>query len=368
MSKHLPGIVEWEEYMDVTAVSAFPHISINDFLMNYEFGKLLSEGKTSEFETFRLRCREFIDRLILLLLKTTSATSAISKGLYSFCPELMLEGDHTTAFALFAGLCKVLETCGVIPTDVSKAAVEEYTSYVVERRKTHLSSGQSASGVTDVVQHLLLDFGFQARHRLLRVFKLCCLFVGMPAVKYPVVTFDLNGSALESRSFQDCLRLVQSYVMCAGYSPRRLFSDQTVRAVRRAVADSGVFFVTAGYDLWKNFCKTDKDVFAARYVTLYNTILNERRKAFDAEYSACNVANRLPRVRSESKASGRLSRSECGSDVASSTSSVGTVIQKKGTAGSSKEKTSETSRKKKNSQPQDKDPEVLHKLKKATKH
>ena len=267
----------------------------------------------------------------------------------------MLEGDDITAFGLFAGLCNLLETCGVIPTDVSKAAVEEYTSYVVERRKTHMSSGQSASGVTDVVQHLLFDFVFQARHRLLRVFKLCCLFVGMPAVKYLVVTFDLSGSALESRSFQDCLRLVQSYVMCAGYSPQRLFSDQTVRAVRRAVADSGVFFVTAGFDLWKNFGKR----------TLYNTFLNERRKAFDAEYSACNVANRLPRVRSESEASSRLSRSECGSDVASSTSSVGTVIQKKGTGGSPKGKTSQ---KKKNSQPQDKDPEVLHKLKKAAKH
>ena len=125
-----------------------------------------------------------------------------------------------------------------------------------------------------------------------------------------------------------CLRLYQ----------QRLFSDQTVRAVRRAVADSGVFFVTTGFDLWKNFCKTEKDAFAARYVTLYNTFLNERRKAFDAEYSACNVAYRLPRVRSESKASSRLSRSERGSDIASSTSSVGTVIQKKGTGGSSKGK------------------------------
>ena len=134
------------------------------------------------------------------------------------------------------------------------------------------------------------------------------------------------------------------------------------------MADSGVFFVTAGFDLWKNFCKTDKDPFAARYVTLYNTFLNERRKASNAEYSACNVANRLPRVRSESKASSRLSRSQCGSDVASSTSSVGTVIRKKGTGGSSKEKTSRTSQMKRNSQPQDEDPEVLHKLKNAAKH
>ena len=202
MSKHLPGIVEWEEYMDVSAVSTSPSIPISEFLMNYEFGRLLSEGKTSEFVTFRLRCREFIDRLIVMLLKTTSTTSAVSKSLYSFCPEMMLEGDDTTAFAIFAGLRKVLETCGVIASDVSRAAVEEYTSYVVERRKSHLSSWQAASAITDVVRYLLLDFGFQARHRVLRAFKLCCLFVGMPAVKYPAVTFDLSGSAVDPRSFQ----------------------------------------------------------------------------------------------------------------------------------------------------------------------
>ena len=248
----------------------------------------------------------------------------------------MLEGDDTTAFALFAGLCKVLEACGVLSTEVSKAAVEEYTSYVVERQKTHLSSGQSASEVTDVVRHLFLDFGFQTRHRVLRVFKFCCLFVGMPAVKYPVVTFDLSGSALKSRSFQDCLRLVQSYVMCAGYSPQ-------------------------------DFCKTDNDAFAAPYVTRYNAFLAERRRAFDAEYSACNIANRLPRVRTESKAPSHLSRSECDSDVASSTSSVGTVVQKKGTGCSSKGKTPKTSQKNKKHQLQDKDPEVFHKLKKAAK-
>ena len=311
MSKHLPGIVEWEEYMDASAVSTFTSIPIHEFLMNYEFGRLLSEGKTNDFVTFRLRCREFIDRLIVMLLKTTSTTSDVSKGLYSFCPEMMLESDDTTAFALFAGLCKVLETCGVIAFDVSRVAVEEYTSYVVERRKSHLSSGQAASAITDVVRYLFLDFGFQARHRILRVLKLCCLFVGMPAVKYPAVTFDLSGSAWEPRSFQNCLRLVQSYVMCAGYSPQGLFSDQTVSAVQRAVSDAGIFFVTAGFDLWSSFYRADSDAFLTQQATLYNEFLDERRKAFDAEYSSCNAANSLPRVCAGSKTSSRRSHSEC---------------------------------------------------------
>ena len=241
---------------------------------------------------------------------------------------MMLEGDDTTAFALFAGLSKVLETFGVIASDVSRAAVEEYTSYVVEKRKSHLSSGQAASAITDVVRYLLLDFGFQARHRVLRVFKLCCLFVGMPAVKYPVVTFDLSGSALEPRSFQNCLRLVQSYVMCAVSSPQGPFSDQINSAVQRAVSDAGIFFVTAGFDLWSGFCRADSDAFLTQHATLYNT--------FDAEYSACNAANRLSRVCAGSKTSSRRSLSECGSDAGSSTSSAGTVFQKKNASGSKK--------------------------------
>ena len=228
--------------------------------MNYEFGKQLSEGKTSEFITFRLQCREFCDRLIGTLLKTTSATSTISNGLYSFCPELILEGDDSTAFALFAGLCKGLETCGLVMPDESKAAVEEYTSYKVERRRSHSSSGQSASNITDVVRHFLLDFGFQARHRVLRVFKLCCLFVGLLVVEHPAVNFDHSGSALDSRSFQVCLQLIQSYVLCAKFSPQGLFSEQTVCANQQAVSNYGIFFVTKG------FCRTSNDAFIGQYV------------------------------------------------------------------------------------------------------
>ena len=243
-----------------------------------------------------------------------------------------------------------------------------------------MSSGQSANDVTDVVRHLLLDFGFQTRHRVLRVFKLCYLFVGMPAVKYPVVTFDLSGSAVESRSFQDCLRLVQSHVICSGYSPQSLFGDQTVRAVRRAVADTGVFFVTAGFNLWKNFCKTDIDALAAPNVTLYYTMhfwLNAVKLLMLSIVPAI-----LPIVCLAFAL--RLKHlvichvQECGSDVASSTSSVGTVVQKKGTGCSSKSGTTKllvgsksdvvVASKKKKSYKKEDEPTVVHKLKKSSKN
>ena len=201
----------------------------------------------------------------------------------------MLDGDEQTAFAFFAGLCKVLETCGVLSLDESKADLEEYTSYVVERRKDHASSGQSASDIIDVAQHLLLDFGFQARHRVLRVFKLSYLFVGMPVCEYPAISFDLSGSALDSRTFHDCLRLVQTYVMSAGCSPQRFFSDQALGSVRKAVSTAGVFFVTEGFNLWKDFCRTSSDAFVKQYVYLYTAFFAQCRRAFDAEYNACNA-------------------------------------------------------------------------------
>ena len=91
--------------------------------------------------------------------------------------------------------------------------------------------------------------------------------------------------------------------------------------------------MNAGFSLWNNICRTDSDAFSAKCVDLFTAFFVERRKAFDADNNACNAAHRLPRVRTESKTSNHLSRSECGSDVASSTSSVGPVVQKKSAGG-----------------------------------
>ena len=142
----------------------------------------------------------------------------VSRGLYSFCPAMMLEGDNTIAFTLFADPCGILADCGALLSDEAKAAQEEYTSFVVEQRRHHSTSDRSSESITDGMQYLLQDFSFQARHRLLRVFKLCCLIVGPPQSLYPSVAFDLSGSALSWERFHDCLLLVQSYVFSAGYS------------------------------------------------------------------------------------------------------------------------------------------------------
>ena len=64
-------------------------------------------------------------------------------------------------------------------------------------------------------------------------------------------------------------------------------------------------------------------------MTLYTAWLAKRRRVFDADYNACNVADCLARTQSVSKTPGQLPRSGSGSDVAGSSGSLVTVIQKK---------------------------------------
>ena len=203
--------------MSEEKVAEFPSIAMESFLVASDFGRELLAGKTSEFSTFRVRCREFLDRLILIILKSPSVTSRVARGLYCFCPELMLEGDGQLVFQLFPDLCRVLESCRSLSSDESKAAVEEFSSYVVEKRLQHEVSQGMASDIPDIVSWLLRDFGFQAPHRVCRVLKLCVLVTGRPRMNCPVVSFDLSGNKLSVEKFQECLRLVQSYVLSPGY-------------------------------------------------------------------------------------------------------------------------------------------------------
>ena len=343
---------------------------------------MLAAGKTSEFVTFRQRCREFIDRVVVLLLKTSTATSVVSRGLYSFCPAMMLEGDNTIAFTFFASLCEILVDCGALLSDEAKAAQEEYTSFVVEQRRLYSDSDRTSASITDVAQFLLQAFSFQARHRLLRVFKLCCLVVGVPRSTYPSVVFDLSCSALSWERFHDCLLLVQSYVLSAGYSHQSLFSDHPMKAVRDAVLNAGTFFVAADFDLWKEFCGSELDSFVKRHSSLYSAFLVEKRKYFDSHYDACNKANRLARVDRESKSA---ASSSVGSESEKLTKTASVKRSGNFTGGSdcpSKKKSQvnllsaldvgslSSKKNKKKSQTKDdkKDPTVVHRIKKPLKN
>ena len=302
--------------MSEEKVAEFPPIAMESFLAGSDYGRELLAGKTSEFSTFRVRCREFLDRLIVVILKTPCVSSRVSRGLYSFCPELLLEGDGQLVFRLFSDLCRVLESCGALLSDESKAAVEEFSSYVVEKRSQHEASVGVASEIPDIVSWLLRDFGFQARVHACRVLKLCVLITGRPRECYPSVTFDLSGSRLAERKFRECLLLVQSYVLSPGYAHKCFFTDPTLDAVEEAIADAGVFYVAPNFDLWAEFCGGIAEAFASRYRNLYDTFLLERRQSFESHYIDLNKSNRLARAQqvlaSTSTAGGEASGSEKG--------------------------------------------------------
>ena len=156
----LPDIHDWDSYMDVEKVASFPVSAADEFLSHCEYGKSLLAAKTSEMPKFRGRCREFIDRLAFLLVESACTRSLVSKGLCSFCPELMLEGDDKSAFDLFSELCGVLLECDALSREESSGAVDEYTEFVIEKRRQHSRLERSASTIPDVRRYLLDDFGF----------------------------------------------------------------------------------------------------------------------------------------------------------------------------------------------------------------
>ena len=155
------------------------------------FRRELAAIKTSVMREFRVKCREWLDRFVFLVLEHMIVISGNSQRLYSFFPESMLEGDDQHVFELFDSLCELFGTCNVLSSDDLKAAAVEYKSYVVEKRRHHKNSTYGASEVRDVVQFLLRDFVFQSRTHMFR-----CLIVGTRDSNPPVVTIDLMAVLL----------------------------------------------------------------------------------------------------------------------------------------------------------------------------
>ena len=292
----LPSIHQWKEYMSVERVERFPSVSIDCFLSSYDLGKELAAGKASESREFRVKCSEFLDQLIVMVLQHGSVTSGVSRGLSSFCSKILLEGDNSCVFTLFADLCRLYVGCGVLALDVSKAAVEKFTSYVAEKRRQHADSTRSASDISNIMEFLLNDFSVHARHHVFRVFKLCCLVIELPGSDLPAVEFDLSGCALSRIDFDRSLRLVQSYVLSSGYSHETFFTNPTLDAVRDAIATAGVIFVAPNDNLWAGFCDPAYEKYITDVGVAYKQFLDERRKAGESHYIECNRANRLSSV------------------------------------------------------------------------
>ena len=97
-------------------IANFAKVGDADFYHNYEFGDTLRQRNTSEFKSFRCRCRRFIDPLVDVILSQLLVSSEFLKGVYCFCPELLLEGDDHCVLSLFGRMIRVLARSGVVPS------------------------------------------------------------------------------------------------------------------------------------------------------------------------------------------------------------------------------------------------------------
>ena len=170
--------------------------------------------------------------------------------------------------------------------------MEEFGSYVVEQRRYHAGSDDAASGIPDVLDYLLRDFGFQSRHRLLRVFKLCCLVISLPQSNPLTVGMELSGCPVDREECECCLRLVQSYVLSAGYTHQTFFGTHTMDNVRSAIVSAGTFLADPSFKLWAKFCRPEYESIVDAERESYVALLAERRKAGSDYYVESNKANR----------------------------------------------------------------------------
>ena len=118
--------------MDLSKLAAFEKINVTFFLQSCEFGEVLKASKGGEAREFLSQCPEFVDRLVVSILSCQLVSASLLQGLYSFCPELLLEGDDDCVFSLFNKLVRVLERSGALSDLEFKAAVEEFVTYVVD--------------------------------------------------------------------------------------------------------------------------------------------------------------------------------------------------------------------------------------------
>ena len=157
---------DWESYMSIDKLTTIGKVGTDSFLSNDSFGVELRQSKSSEAAEFLNQSREFVDCLIDAILGLTLVRADFLQGAFSFCPELLLEGDDRCVFQLFAKLLHVLERSGNLSSEESKASSEEFTTFVVDARRRHQTSEKSAETISDIVHYLLEDYSFASRRNL----------------------------------------------------------------------------------------------------------------------------------------------------------------------------------------------------------
>ena len=285
----LPSLDACEEYMDPSKLKAYENVAAADFLCNHEFGAVLRRHKSGESQVFRGLCGKFMDRLVTVILSQQSVTGDLPQGIYSFCPELLLEGDDHHMLLLFRKLIRVLERSGVKSALESKSATEEYSTFVVDARARHVSSEGIAEAIQDVRHHLLSDYSFLARKSLCRVFKLCCLVVSKPRMTFPAVDLDRSGCAVPELVVTTCIQGVQSCVVSSEFKLGSFFTKFTIGQVRKSIVSASSFMLCSDFDPWDGLCSGGQSAFVGRYRRLFNDRISRKRS--NSCESPCDVGD-----------------------------------------------------------------------------
>ena len=278
--------------MSVDPVKKMAAIPDDLFLINHTFGEELSAAKMSGAKEFRQDCRKFLDQLVEKIHRTVYCSSSISQGLYSFCPELLFEGDDVIVFEFFAKLVTGLARCGLLTVDEVATSKAEFLSYVVEARRHHLEGSVCSSDIKDVRVYLLRQYSFQSRHCLTRVFQLCCLFIELPDDVPASIEFDFGECVVRPGVLTSCLRSVQSFVSCAGYEQSTFFTETTMDRVRRSLDAAEAFMSDASFNPWDGICVGDKSALFLSMNTAYTSYLQGRVESAESYYKTANVTNR----------------------------------------------------------------------------
>ena len=100
--------------MDQSSLAGVEKVDAGSFLLTGDFGDELERGATSEVRDFKKRVRELLDHLVDIILSLYLVSSNVMQGLYSFCPEILFEGDDHHVFQLFRKLLSVLKKSGCV--------------------------------------------------------------------------------------------------------------------------------------------------------------------------------------------------------------------------------------------------------------
>ena len=65
--------------------------------------------------------------------------------------------------------------------------------------------------------------------------------------------------------------------------------------MRHAIDNAGIVFVSPGLSLWDKFCVAGFEPSVERFGSLYSQLIEERRKATEAQYVEYNKINRQSR-------------------------------------------------------------------------